>query len=473
MNESNVRMMPQALDAERAVLGAVLVSPEEVMGLCSEMALVPEHFYVPGNQTMFALMRELYEGRKPFDMVLMTQLLRDAGRLDEVGGPAGVAELFAFMPTAANALHHIKIVQKKARLREIIVTCSKFASRAYDESEDDHDLMDELQGEMLRITEQGTGGDTIRHVLDGVHESIEQIEHTYNHRGQVTGLETGFVQLDRMTNGLRGQNMVVIAARPSMGKTALGVNICEHVAIHKKVPVMIFSLEMGYKELVMRMVCSQADLNLQRVRDGFMAARKFDGLMTAAERLGSAPIFVDDTPALAILDFKARARIAVRRHGCKLIMVDYLQLMRSTSKRARENRVMELTEVSAGIKATAKELDVPIIVLAQLNRDVEKRRGSVPQISDLRECGAIEQDGDLIGLLYRPDYYRDKTKGQPEEDEEDGGAEDEGRAQLIIGKQRNGPVGVVELKFVKEYARFENPDGQKLYSNNEAERQGA
>lgn len=463
-----MRIMPYSDEAERGVLSAILLSPDEVLGICAESALTAEQFSKPNHQTLFSCMQNLHAEKKPLEPILLTQALRDAEMLDAVGGPAAIMELHSYVPTAVYAGHHVKIVQQKARLRQIITTCSKFAARAYDEAEDDRALLDELQAEMLRITEANTGMDTIRHIKAGVMAAVDQIEFTYEHRGHVTGLETGFVQLDRMTNGLRGPNMWVIAARPSMGKTALGTNICEHVAMEQKKPVMIFSLEMNYTELATRIVCSQADLNLQRVRDGFMAHAKFDGLMASASQVAAAPIYIDDTAALTVLDFRARARIAVRRYGCALIMIDYLQLMRSTTKRAQDNRVLELTEVSAAIKATAKELNVPIIVLAQLNRDVDKRKGQIPMISDLRECGAIEQDADVIGLLYRPDYY--KKKG--EAPDEDVPPEEEGRATLILGKQRNGPVGEVALKFFKEYARFENPPGQKLYSNNAAERQG-
>jgi replicative DNA helicase len=282
---------------------------------------------------------------------------------------------------------------------------------------------------------------------DQVMEAIESIEKLYERRGGITGISTGFVEFDRITNGLHPAEMIVIAARPSMGKTALAMNIAEHVAVHEKLPVAVFSLEMSAQQLVQRLLCSRARVNLQKVRDGFLAERDFPSLTAAASRLAEAKIFIDDTAGLTILELRAKARRLKAKEDIQLIVVDYLQLLRSMTRRAQDNRQLEISEISAGIKGLAKELKVPIIVLAQLNRQPEARTGGKPRLSDLRESGSIEQDADLVGLLVRPELY---------EDDEETRAEKEGEAELIIAKQRNGPVGEIRLTFLKEFTRFED-----------------
>jgi replicative DNA helicase len=280
-------------------------------------------------------------------------------------------------------------------------------------------------------------------------EAIEQIERLYENRGSVTGLPTGFVELDRMTSGLHPAEMIVIAARPSMGKTALAMNIAEHVAMDVGKPVAVFSLEMSSQQLVQRLLCSRAKVDLQKVRNGFLSERDFPNLTTAAARLAAAKMFIDDTPGLTIMELRAKARRMKSQHDIRLIIVDYLQLLRSTTRRAQDNRQLEISEISGGIKALAKELNLPIIVIAQLNRqpDARAQQGGRPRLSDLRESGSIEQDADLVGLLVRAEYY---------ETDEDAKQERAGEAELIIAKQRNGPTGDVPLTFLKEFTRFEN-----------------
>ena len=281
-------------------------------------------------------------------------------------------------------------------------------------------------------------------------DAIEAIQDLYDRRGSVTGLATGFAELDKMTNGLHAAEMIVIAARPSMGKTALAMNIAEHVALQLQKPVAIFSLEMSTQQLIQRLLCSRARVNLQRVRDGFLNEGDFRSLTNAASKLADGKIFIDDSAGLSIVELRAKARRLKSQHNIELIVIDYLQLLRSTSRRASENRQIEIAEISSGIKALSKELDIPIIVLAQLNRNPENRTGDSkgrPRLSDLRESGSIEQDADLVGLLVREEYYAD---------DEDSKKELEGKAELIIAKQRNGPVGDVTLTFLKEYTRFED-----------------
>jgi replicative DNA helicase len=284
---------------------------------------------------------------------------------------------------------------------------------------------------------------------DLVMEAIEQIEKIYENRGSVTGLPTGFTEFDRMTSGLHPAEMIVIAARPSMGKTALAMNIAEHVAIDAGKPVAVFSLEMSSQQLVQRLLCSRAKVDLQRVRNGFLSERDFPNLTTAASRLATAKLFIDDTPGLTVTELRAKARRLYSTHQIQLLVIDYLQLLRSTSRRAQDNRQIEISEISAGIKALAKELKIPIIVVAQLNRqpDTRAKEGGRPRLSDLRESGSIEQDADLVGLLVRAEYY---------ETDDDAKQEKAGEAELIIAKQRNGPTGDIPLTFLKQFTRFEN-----------------
>ena len=276
--------------------------------------------------------------------------------------------------------------------------------------------------------------------------ALESIEKLWERRGGITGISTGFVELDRMTNGMHEAEMIVIAARPSMGKTALAMNIAEHVAINGKLPVAVFSLEMSSQQLVQRLLCSRARVNLQKVREGFLAERDFPSLTAAASKLAEAQIFIDDSASLSILELRAKARRLKAQKDIKLIVVDYLQLLRSTTRRAMDNRQLEISEISAGLKGLAKELKVPVLVLAQLNRQPEARTGGKPRLSDLRESGSIEQDADLVGLLVRPEIY---------EEDEEARAEKAGEAEFIIAKQRNGPVGEIPLTFLKEFTRFE------------------
>jgi replicative DNA helicase len=308
-------------------------------------------------------------------------------------------------------------------------------------------LLDEVEKEILRVNESRAQSG-VQPVNNLVHEAIATIENYFGRQGQLGGLATGFVDLDRMTDGLHGSEMIVIAARPSMGKTSLAMNIVEHVALELKLPVGVFSLEMSAASLILRMMCSLARVNLGQIREGFMSEADFPKLTSAAGRLSASKLFIDDTAGLSILQLRARARRMAQQHGIKLFVIDYLQLLNSTAARAKENRQQEIADISSGIKALAKELNVPVIVLAQLNREIEKDRNRKPRMSDLRESGSIEQDADLIGMLYKPDTN---------EDEEAPPVEAEGfPVNLVIAKQRNGPTGDVHMTFLKPYTRFES-----------------
>ncbi len=443
------RMLPQSQDAELGLLGSILLAPREVMGECVEKKISPEHFHVPAHSTIFTVLRELYDANKPIDFILLTQLLRDRGLLDKVGGPAFVTSLFTFVPTAANASYYLEILKEKHTLRQIIVTCTDLAARSYEEQENVDTFLDDVEKKVFEIS-QSRLNDKNFQIKDAVVSALNSIEKLYDRKGEISGLHTGFEDFDRMTDGLHSSEMIVIAARPSMGKTALAMNIAENVALNGGHAVGIFSLEMSSDQLVQRLLCSRAKVNLGKVRDGFMAERDFQNLTHAAAKISESKILIDDTAGLSILELRAKARRMKAQDNIQLIVIDYLQLLKSTSKRAQDNRQLEIAEISSGVKALAKELELPIIVLAQLNRNPEQRTGDSkgrPRLSDLRESGSIEQDADLVGLLVREEYYAENDEEREEKS---------GKATLIIAKQRNGPVGDVPLTFLKEFTRFES-----------------
>jgi len=423
----------------------MLISPREIIAECVEK-INEEYFYVPAHQTVYLVLVELWNAGQGIDLITFTQVLRDRNVLETVGGAAFITSLFTFVPTAANVTYYLEIVRDKYILRQIIAACTESVRRSFEEQDEVNNLLDEVEQKIFSVGEDRFKG----HVLtmkDQVMEAIEAIEQLYERRGGITGISTGFAELDRMTNGLHESEMIVIAARPSMGKTALAMNITEHVALNEKLAVAVFSLEMSSQQLVQRLLCSRARVNLQKVRDGFLAERDFPSLTAAASKLAEAQIFIDDSAGLSILELRAKARRLKAQKDIRLIVVDYLQLLRSTTRRAQDNRQLEISEISAGLKGLAKELKIPIIVIAQLNRQPEARTGGKPRLSDLRESGSIEQDADLVGLLVRPEIY---------EEDEDARAEKAGEAELIIAKQRNGPVGEIALTFLKEFTRFED-----------------
>lgn len=452
------RLLPQAPDAERGVLSSFLLAPREIGGLCAEKQIKAEHFHLPAHAQIYGTLLELWDANKPIDFITLTQLLRDRGQLDQVGGAAFVTELFTFLPTAANAGYYIEILEEKYTLREIIKVCTEYAARSYDEQDDVPTLLNDVEAKIFGIA-QDRFKDKTASMKDQVMQAIHDIEELYERRGAITGLPTGLAELDKMLDGLHRQEMIVIAARPSMGKTALAMNIAEHIALEEKMAIAVFSLEMSTSQLVQRLLCSRAKVNLGSVRNGFLAERDFPALTAAASKLAESKIFIDDTPGLSILELRAKSRRMKSQHDIQAIFIDYLQLLKSTSRRAQDNRQLEIAEISAGLKGLAKELNIPIVVLAQLNRNPEQRSGDSkgrPRLSDLRESGSIEQDADVVALLVREEYYAEN-----EEDKKDS----YGKATLIIAKQRNGPVGDVPLTFLKEFTRFETrahePDAEE------------
>jgi replicative DNA helicase len=438
------RTPPHSVEAEQGVLGSMLISPRETIAECVEK-INEEYFYVPAHRTIYDVLVDLWNTRQGIDLITFTQVLRDRNLLDSVGGAAFVTNLFTFVPTAANVQYYLEIVRDKYILRQIISAATESVRRAYEEQEEVDSLLDEVEQKIFDVGEDRFKGQMLS-MKDHAMQAIETIERLYERKGSITGISTGFVEFDRMTSGLHPSEMVVIAARPSMGKTALAMNIAEYVAINEKLAVGVFSLEMSSQQLVQRMLCSRARVNLQRVRDGFLGERDFPSLTAAASKLAEAKMFIDDSASLSILELRAKARRLKAQQDVSLIIVDYLQLLRSTTRRAQDNRQLEISEISAGLKALAKDLKIPVIVVAQLNRQPEQRTGGKPRLSDLRESGSIEQDADLVGLLVRPELY---------EEDEEARVEKAGEAELIIAKQRNGPVGEIPLTFLKEYTRFE------------------
>lgn len=440
---------PQAPDAERGVLSSMLLTPNIVIDMCIEKGVTREAFYIPAHAEIFQALLDIQQANRPVDFITLAQHLRDRNKLDQVGGGPYLNELFVYLPTAANVSYYIDILMEKHVLRQIIGVCTEYSKRSYEEQDDPERLLDEVEQSIFEIAKDRFKGKTPM-MKEMVMKAIGDIQMLYERRGQITGLETGFKLFDQMTDGLHGSEMIVIAARPSMGKTAFAMNIAEHIAVNLGKPVSIFSLEMSAQQLVQRVLCSLARVNLGNIRNGFLSERDFPAITAAAAKLASAKMFIDDTSGLSILELRAKARRLKSQHDIAAIVIDYLQLLRSTSKRAQDNRQLEIAEISNGLKALSKELNIPIIVLAQLNWNPESRSGSSkgrPMLSDLRESGSIEQDADVVTLLVREEYYAENDEQREEM---------RGKSTLIIAKQRNGPVGDVPLTFLKEFTRFED-----------------
>jgi replicative DNA helicase len=440
------RSLPFSEDGEKGVLCSLLLSPREVADFCV-LQLRSDAFYIPAHGIIYNLVLEFDEKHRPIDFVSLKQALKDRNQLEEIGGPEYLSGLYDFVPTAANARYYIDIVRVKYVLRRLISTCNRLSTQCYDQQGEIEPLLDEAEKEIFAITGEHVKTEIVP-IKEHVMAAIEQIEQLYENRGSVTGLPTGFIELDRMTSGLHAGEMIVIAARPAMGKTAFAMNVAEHVAMDIGKAVAVFSLEMSSQQLVQRILCSRAKVDLQRVRNGFLSERDFPNLTAAASQVAAAKMFIDDTAGLTVTELRAKARRMKSKYDIQLIVVDYLQLLRSMSRRAQDNRQLEISEISAGIKALAKELELPIIVIAQLNRqpDTRTKEGGRPRLSDLRESGSIEQDADLVGLLVRPEYYETDDESKQER---------AGEAELIIAKQRNGPTGDVPLTFLKQFTRFE------------------
>lgn len=447
------RLPPHSVEAEQGALGCILIDPNESMGLCIQrIKNNAEAFYDPRHQILYKILVEMYDKKEPIDLITVTNRLKDRQLLDSCGGIAYLTSLIDATPSAANLDYYISIVREKYLLRKMLHTCVDVVSNIYDFNGDVDELLDKVETRILQVSEERVE-ESANMIKDLVRKAIEQIENYHQNQGMLSGLSTGFPDLDKLTLGLQPGDMIVIAARPSVGKTSLAMNIAEHVAIDLKQPVGVFSLEMTAESLVLRMLCSRAKVNLKAIREGFIADRDFPKILNAANKLASSFLFIDDTSNMSILELRAKARRMAQQYGIKLFVIDYLQLLHSTSWRAKESRQQEIAEISRGIKALAKELNVPVIVLSQLNRDVEKDKNRTPRLSDLRESGAIEQDADVVGLLYRPDEKSAEKEKNGEDVQPD---QKNPIVKLNIAKQRNGPTGEISLIFLKEFTRFES-----------------
>ena len=435
------KLPPQSIDAEHAVLGALLVNPFAITRVVE--VLKPQSFYKQAHRQIYSTVIDLFNSSEPIDVVTVSENLRDKDKLELVGGRAYINDLALSVVTTANIEYYAKIVAEKATLRDLIKAGTEIVSLAFDENETSH-VLDTAEKLIFGIAQSKSSEDLVP-VKDIVTKSYEQIEKRYNNRDELTGTPSGFYDLDNMTAGFQPSDLIIIAARPSMGKTAFVLNIAQEVGIRKKLPVAIFSLEMSKEQLVQRMLCSEAEIDSNRIRTGHMQSDDWSKLSNAMGLLGDAPIYIDDTAGVNVMDIRAKCRKLSMEHGALgLIVVDYLQLMEGTSG-GSENRVNEISKISRGLKTLARELKAPIAALSQLSRAVESRQIKKPMLSDLRESGSIEQDADLVMFLYREEYY------DPENTEK------RGKAEVIVAKQRNGPVGSVDLLFQSNITRFKNP----------------
>jgi len=437
------RIPPHNLDAERAVLGAVLLEGRETLPRVIEL-LRPTDYYTGAHRTIYETMIRLFDRGEPVDLITLSEELRRTGALEAVGGPAALALLVEHASIAAHLGAYGSIVRDMAVLRELIQTSTQIITQAFDAKEDVQSLVDDAERRIFGLAERRLEGHALP-IGKILKNTFEYIERLYERKEHVTGVATGFEKLDLETSGLQPADFVIVAGRPSMGKTAFCLNVAQHVGIVLHGKVLVLSLEMSAPQLVQRMLCSEAKVDSQGVRTGRLSASDWHRLTAAAGRLSEAAIFIDDSPGLTVLEARAKARRMKAEHGLDLLVIDYLQLMRGRA--SMENRQQEISEISRSLKALAKELGVPVVALSQLSRAVESRatRDFRPQLSDLRESGALEQDADLILFLYRPSLYKDDLP--PDE---------ANITELIIGKQRNGPVGTVKVVFLPQYARFEN-----------------
>ncbi len=435
------RLPPQNLEAEQCVLGSVLMQQGALVKVLE--ILSPEDFYREAHKTIYATMVALFEKNEPQDPITVSSHLKDRNKIAEVGGVAYLASLTNIVPVAANVAYYAKIIKQKAILRRLIQTSTEIASRAYEEQDDIDSLVEESERAIFEIS-RSKSSQHFKALGAIVPKAFEALEKRFNRKEAITGVATGYQVLDRMTAGLQPSDLVILAARPSMGKTALAMNIAQHAAIFEKVPVAVFSLEMSEEQLATRLLCSVSRVDAQRIRTGHLKDTDWPKITRAVGILSEAPIFIDDTPAISILEMRAKARRLKSEHDLGLVVVDYLQLMRGRS--GIERREQEISEISRSLKAMAKELELPVIALSQLNRSLESRTDKRPQLSDLRESGAIEQDADVILFIYRDEVYN-KAEDNPRR----------GTAEIIIGKQRNGPTGMVELTFLADKTTFENP----------------
>ncbi len=437
---SSHKLPPQNLEAEQSVLGGILIENEAINKVTE--ILTADDFYRDSHRRIFDALINLSERDEPADLITLTNELRKLNHLDSVGGASYVAGLIDSVPTAANIEYYARIVKEKSILRKLINTSTDIITQSYQDRGDVEAFLDEAERAIFQISENKVKP-SFYPIRDVVKESFRTIERLFEKKELVTGIPSGFRELDRLTAGFQPSDLVIIAGRPSMGKTAFCLNVAQYAAIERKTPVGIFSLEMSKEQLVIRMLCSAAQVEGTRLRTGFLNESDWPKLTMAAGNLSDAPIFIDDTAALSVLELRAKARRLNAEHGLGFLIIDYLQLMKG---RARvESRQQEISEISRSLKALAKELNIPVIAVSQLSRKTEERQGNRPQLSDLRESGAIEQDADLILFIYRDEVYN-RSEDNP----------NRGKAEVIIGKQRNGPIGKVDLAYLDKFTAFKD-----------------
>lgn len=434
------RIPPQNLEAEQAVLGAILLQSEAMITAMERVQ--PEDFYDASHQLIYEAMIQLGEENQPVDLVTLTSRLQDKGQLEDVGGVSYLAKLAHAVPTAANVEYYAQIIEEKSMLRRLIRTATQIVSEGYSGGEDVAGMLSDAERRILEISNRRTGSGFIA-IRDVLMEVFERVEVLHQQSGSTTGIPTGFVDLDKMTNGFQRSDLIIVAARPSVGKTAFALNIAQNVAVRANETVAIFSLEMSAPQLVNRMICAEANLDANLMRTGdFKTDEDWAKLTMGIASLAEAEIYIDDTPGITVADIRSKCRRLKKEKGLGMIVIDYLQLIQGRGK-AGENRQQEVSEISRTLKQIARELMVPVIALSQLSRGVEQRQDKRPMMSDLRESGSIEQDADIVAFLYRDDYYNQET-------------EKKNIIEIIIAKQRNGPVGTVELVFLKNFNKFVN-----------------
>ena len=434
------KVPPQNLEAEQSVLGGILL---DNLALNTVLELLEtSDFYSEAHRKIFSAIVELSNRNEPCDLITLSNILKSQKQIEKVGGAAYLASLVDNVPSAVNIAYYAKIIKEKSILRRLIGTATEILNKSYDAGMDIDSVLDEAERAIFEISENKIRP-SFHPIREIIKDSFKTIERLYAKKELVTGVATGFDKIDDITSGLQNSDLIIIAGRPSMGKTAFALNIAQYAALEMGVPVAIFSLEMAKEQLATRMLASEARVDSQRLRRGFLGETDWPKLTTAAGRLSEAPIYIDDTPAITVIEMKAKSRRLKAESGLGLIILDYLQLMRGGA--FKDSREQEISEISRSLKALAKELTIPVIALSQLNRKVEDRTSRRPQMADLRESGAIEQDADLIAFIYRDEVYN-RSDDNP----------DKGIAEIIIGKQRTGPTGTVKLAFQEKYTRFEN-----------------
>ncbi|MBD8005604.1 replicative DNA helicase [Bacillus sp. Sa1BUA2] len=440
MNELMIdRTPPQNIEAEQAVIGAIFLDPAAIV-LASEI-LLPEDFYRSAHQKIFEVMIHLNETGHAVDLVTVTEQLAASKLLEDVGGISYLSEISVSVPTAANVGYYARIVEEKALLRRLIRTATDIATEGYAREDEVEALLDEAEKSIMEVAQRKNSG-AFQDIKDVLVRTYDNIELLHNRKGDVTGIPTGFSELDRMTAGFQRNDLIIVAARPSVGKTAFALNIAQNVGTKTDENVAIFSLEMGSEQLVMRMLCAEGNIDAQNLRTGSLTDEDWRKLTMAMGSLSNSGIYIDDTPGIRVSEIRSKCRRLKQESGLGMILIDYLQLIQG-SGRSKENRQQEVSEISRSLKALARELEVPVIALSQLSRGVEQRQDKRPMMSDIRESGSIEQDADIVAFLYRDDYYDKET-------------ENKNIIEIIIAKQRNGPTGTVSLAFVKEYNKFVN-----------------